>query len=221
MRPMHEGRGRWAFGLGAAGLLLLSLLVSAIFYPLTLTALAKFLIFSERPAPADLIVILGGDFWGPRALAGAKLGAEGYAKHVLISGPPYNDRPESELSIRFLVEKGFRRDLFISFPNMTRSTVEEAIAVCPELHRLAARNVLLVTSEYHSRRANLVFRLFCPDVRFRSFAALDTQFEAENWWRNGRYRRVFYTEWEKIFGTIFWEYPQRRLTLLWHAVQPG
>lgn len=198
-----------------AGVTLVGLLLAGIiFYPVTLTWMARFLTLSQQPEPSDLVLILGGNFWGPRALMGAELGARGYAKKVLISGPPYHDQPESELSIRFLVDKGYRREMFLSFPNTTKSTAEEAIAVCPELNRLGAKKVLLVTSSYHSRRASLVFRLFCPDVRFRSVAAPDPQFEIENWWKIERFRRIFFSEWWKIFGTILWKYPQYKLERL-------
>lgn len=186
-------------------------LAGIIFYPVTLTWLAKFLTLSQTPEPADLILILGGDFWGPRVRLGAELGARGYARKVLISGPPYVREPESELAIRFLVEKGYPREMFLSYPISSQSTVDEAIAVCPELKRLGAKNVLLVTSAYHSRRANIVFRLFCADVRFRSVAAPDSEFQVDNWWKVGRFRRRFYAEWQKIFGTILWKYPEYKM----------
>lgn len=200
---------RWA-----VGVLLAFVLLAGVFYPLTLTWMARFLTLSQQPQAADLILILGGDFFGPRALMGAELGARGYAKKVLISGPPYSDQPESELSIEFLVEKGYQPEMFLSFPNNTTSTIEEAIAVCPELNRLGAKKVLLVTSSYHSLRANLVFRLFCADVQFRSAPAPDGQFEVDNWWKTERFRRIFFSEWQKIIGTVVWKYPQHKLERL-------
>ncbi len=192
------------------------LLAVCVFRAPLLTEMAKLLMLSDAPEPADLVLILGGDFWGPRAVKGAELGARGYAPRVLISGPPYANPsisgPESELSIRFLVEKGYPRELFLGFPNSTKSTVDEAIAVCPELRRLGARKVLIVTSAYHSRRANLALRLFCPDVKFRSVGAADSQFQAEGWWKIPAYRAVFFSEWTKIAGTILWSYPKYLLT---------
>jgi hypothetical protein len=121
---------------------------------------------------------------------------------------------ESEFSILFLEEKGYRKDLFISFPIYAKSTIEEAIAVCPELKRLGASKILIVTSAYHSLRANVVFRLFCPGLTLRSIAAPDTQFEAENWWKNEHCRRIFFSEWTKLLGTIFWKYPAYELNRL-------
>ena len=194
------------------------LLLAGIAYPLTLTWLAKFLLLSQPPERADLILILGGDFYGPRALLGAELGKLGYAPKVLISGALYENRLEGEFAIRFLVERGYRRELFISFPSPTRSTIEEAIALCPALSRLGARKVLIVTSAYHSRRANIVFRLFCPGVQFRSAAAADPQFEVEKWWKKPQYRRVFFSEWTKLIGTVFWKYPEHTLKRLWRTI---
>jgi uncharacterized SAM-binding protein YcdF (DUF218 family) len=218
--PRSSAKSYLTFRLCVAGTAFVCLLLAGIAYPLTLTWLAKFLLLSQQPERADLILILGGDFYGPRALLGAELGKRGYAPRVLISGALYENRPEGEFAVRFLVERGYRRELFISFPRTTQSTIEEAIALCPELHRLGASKVLIVTSNYHSRRANLVFRLFCPGVRFRSIAAADRQFEVENWWKNPQYRGIFFSEWKKIIGTVFWKYPEHSLRRLWGAIKP-
>jgi uncharacterized SAM-binding protein YcdF (DUF218 family) len=193
---------------------LISLALAIVSYPFVLTWAAKFLLLSQQPEPANLILVLGGNFWGPRVLTGAELGVRGYAPRVMISGPPYRNQPESDLAISFLEEKGYRKELFTSFPIYGKSTIEEAIAVCPELRRLGASRILLVTSAYHSRRANVVFRLFCPGLTLRSIAAPDTQFEPENWWKNERYRKIFFSEWTKLLGTIFWKYPAYELTRL-------
>jgi len=179
--------------------------------------LAKLLLFSQQPERADLILVLGGDFWGPRALRGAELGTRGYANKVMISGPPYQNQPESDLAIHDLVGKGYPRELFASFPITARSTVEEAIAVCPELRRLSVQRVLIVTALYHARRANLVFRLFCPGISFRSVGAADAQFEPQNWWKTERCRKIFFSEWQKIIATVFWKYPEYNLTHPWRS----
>jgi uncharacterized SAM-binding protein YcdF (DUF218 family) len=192
--------------------------LAAIFYPFTLTQLGRFLILSEQPERANLILILGGDFWGPRVLKGAELGTAGYAPKIIISGPPYNNRPESDLAIQFLVEHGFRRELFVGEPMSAKSTIEESIAVCPELTRLGAKKVLIVTSSFHSRRANIVFRLFCPGIQFLSIAAEDPKFQAEKWWRNEQCQKLFFSEWEKILGSVFWSYPEWRLRRFWEAI---
>jgi hypothetical protein len=42
-----------------------------------LSNLGDDLVTSPAPQPADLILVLGGDFWGPRVLRAADLGAQG------------------------------------------------------------------------------------------------------------------------------------------------
>jgi uncharacterized SAM-binding protein YcdF (DUF218 family) len=179
-----------------------------------LSNLGDDLVTSPAPQPADLILVLGGDFWGPRVLRAADLGAQGYAPLVLISGPPYRDRPEGEFAIDFLAARGYPRRLFQSFGHHARSTIEEAIILRPELTRRGVRRVLLVTSAYHSRRAAIVFWLFCPGIKFITIPAPDEHYHAYEWWQDPSSRKLFFSEWRKILGTIFVEYPKDRFERL-------
>jgi uncharacterized SAM-binding protein YcdF (DUF218 family) len=131
----------------------------------------------------------------------------GFAPRVLISGTGYGSRGESEQAIQFLVQKGYSKTLFLGLPHQAKSTIEEAIALAPELQRLGIRRAILVTRASHSRRAALVFRLFCPNVRFRSTPAVE-EFQARNWWMDPVSKERFYQEWLKILGTVLWKYPE-------------
>jgi hypothetical protein len=101
-------RRKIAIGIAVACFLAIPVLA----YRLRLHA-GDFLVCSDTPQPADLILVLGGDFWGPRVLKGADLAVKGYAPFVLICGPPYHrDRSEAEFAIDFLTAKGYPRRLF-------------------------------------------------------------------------------------------------------------
>ncbi len=189
-----------------AGILVL-LVVAAIRWQATLTSLGRFLVDSEPPQQADLILVLGGDFWGPRALTGAELARQRYAPVALFSGPPYRDRPEGELAVDSLVSKGYPRELFRVFAHHASSTIAEANALRGELARRHVRRVLLVTSSYHSRRAAIVFTLFCPGVRFISIPATDSHYHAGEWWNDESSRQLFFSEWAKILGSVLVAYP--------------
>ncbi|MBZ5593053.1 MAG: YdcF family protein [Acidobacteriia bacterium] len=165
------------------------------------------LICSEAPRPADLILVLGGDFWGPRVLKGAELGKLGYAPLVMISGPPYKGRPEGEWAIDFLERLGYPRSLFCAFGHTATSTVDEALAIARELHRRKVKRVLVVTSAYHSRRADLVLRLFSDSIQFTSVPAPDPVYTPGRWWDDPDSRRVFFSEWRKILGSVLVAYP--------------
>ena len=204
-----EGRvprpGWRRFSLVAAAILAAILLFQ---WQAALTLVGRSLIDSEAPRSADLILVLGGDFWGPRVVKAAELGKRGYAPTVLISSPPYAGRPEGELAIDFLVKQGFRREMFTIFPHTAASTIAEAVALRGELARRGVKQVILVTSSYHSRRAAIVFRLFCPGIRFISVPADTTQFRAEGWWKSDSSRETFFSEWTKIVGTLVIAYPR-------------
>ena len=198
---------RRRIAIGAAGLVgLLALLILA--HELRLHA-GGFLICSDHPQPADLILVIGGDFYGPRVLKGADLGVQGYAPLVLIAGPPYQrGRSEAEFAIDFLTSKGYPKYLFQAFGHHAGSTVSEAIAVGPELNRRHVHRVILVTSSYHSRRANIVFRLFCPNIHFISVPADDSKYDAEHWWTDISSRHLFFSECKKIIGSVLVAYPE-------------
>jgi uncharacterized SAM-binding protein YcdF (DUF218 family) len=171
------------------------------------------LLIESQPAhSADLIVVLGGDFWGPRVIKGADLAVEGFAPLVLFSGPPYRDRSEGELAVAFLVARGYPAKLFAVFPHAAKSTIAEARALRDEFARRGARRVILVTSNYHSRRAAIVLELFCPGIDFVSIPAPDPLYDANIWWKEGDSRRLFVSELAKIIGSVLVEYPRYLMT---------
>lgn len=186
-------------------------------WKIVLREMGEFLVSSKTPQPADLVLVLAGDFWGPRVLKGAELGAEGYAPLVLISSNPYQRTTEGHLAIEFLTARGYPRRLFESFEHHAPSTITEAIALRPELARRGVKRVLLVTSAYHSRRAFIVFRLFCPGIQFLAVGAPDDLYHPEDWWQYPRSRHLFFSEWAKILGTVLYEYPKYTL----EGILPG
>jgi len=197
--------GRWAVFLTTC--LLVLGVAGAIRWRALLTSLGAFLIDSQPPQQADLILVLGGDFWGPRVLTAAELARIGYAPIALISGPPYGDRPEGVLAVEFLVQKGYPRELFRIFAHHANSTLAEANALRGELARRKVKRVLLVTSSYHSRRAAIVLTLFCPGVRFISIPAPDSHYHVDEWWNDESSSQLFFSEWSKILGSVLVAYP--------------
>ena len=183
-------------------LLALALLAAWVFREPLLVSAGKLLIRSDTPQKADLIYVLAGDFWGSRVLAGSELGARGYANQVVFSGGLYADNYEGDMSIQFAVDHGYPRPLFLSVPLRAQSTIEEAIELRPIFERLRAKRVILVTSDYHSRRVGLVFSLFVPGVRFCIVSAPDKVFDVASWWKTENGRRVLFSEYSKMFGTL-------------------
>lgn len=214
MDKSHPKGSIWRFKpLNLGVLVTLSLLAGWAVKQAIVPRIGYSVICSQIPRQADLILVLGGDFWGPRVVKAADLAMEGYAPLVLISGPPYggDGRPEGAYAIEFLTAHGYPKALFAVFGHTANSTVDEAIALAPELRRRRVKRVILVTSAYHSRRADMVVRLFCDNgIQFISVPAPDSAYMPERWWDDPGSRKLFFSEWKKIVGSVLLAYPKYR-----------
>ena len=185
-------------------LLAAALLAGLIFHSRIFSALGGYLVHDEQPKQADLAFVLAGDANGNRILRAAELVRQGYVPKVLVSGPgPQYGLYECDLAIPFAVKAGYPESYFLHFHHDAHSTQEEAVNAGAELHRLGARHVLLVTSDFHTRRAGRILRAAVPDVEFTVIAAPDKYFSASSWWHNREARKTFLVEWEKTVGTWF------------------
>jgi uncharacterized SAM-binding protein YcdF (DUF218 family) len=191
-------RGLIRFLAIAAAVVLLILLP----YRFWLTELGKFLVRSESPAPADLVVVLAGDFGGNRILTAGDLVRQGLAPKALISGPSeIYGQFESDLAIPFAVRRGYPASDFVALHNDSRSTASEAQVVIGELRHLHARRIDLVTSNYHTRRAGHIYRAAAPDLEFHVVGAPDPNFTPDGWWKSRDGRKTFLFEWMKTVAT--------------------
>jgi uncharacterized SAM-binding protein YcdF (DUF218 family) len=173
-----------------------------------LPALGYALVHDDGPAKADLVVVLGGDYYGLRILKGAELVRQGYAPAALVSGPSgFYGAYECDLAIPFAVRHGYPREYFIPFPNQALSTREEAALVGPELRRRNVRSFLLVTSDYHTARAARLYRAAWRAAgggpAMRVVAAGDEFFRPDSWWRTRQGQKVFFMEWCKTIASAF------------------
>jgi uncharacterized SAM-binding protein YcdF (DUF218 family) len=169
-----------------------------VFHTALLTALGNFLIKAGPPRKADIIVVLAGDGWGHRILTAGELIKEGYAPHALISGPDGNyGIYECDLAIPFAVRAGDPESYFTHLEHHARSTADEAQAIVPKLREVGAKRVIVVTSNYHTRRSGKIFHRAAPDLDFIMVAAPDEFFKPDNWWHNREASKTFVYEWLK------------------------
>jgi len=119
----------------------------------------------DEPAPhADAIVVLGDDnFYADRATHATELYRQGVAGIVVASGRRL--RPNagmSELMEHDLVERGVPKEKIVRFAHDADSTSEEAAALAHFAEERKWKSVVLVTSNYHSRRARYIFQKVFP-----------------------------------------------------------
>jgi len=167
-------------------------------------AVGAYLVNAGPPEKADVALVLAGDPFGNRILKAGELVRQGYVPRAMVSGPSgqYGSY-ECDLAIPFAVRAGYPAEYFIHVEHDGRSTAEEAVAIIPVIRKSGAHRVLLVTSDYHTRRAGRIFRRAAPDLDFRVVAAPDTEFSADNWWHTRQGRKVALYEWMKTVGNWF------------------
>ena len=159
---------------------------------------------AEAPRPADLIVVLGGDFSGNRILRAAELERQGFAPKVLSSGGrPVYGTLESELAIDFAVRHGFERSGFIASSYPALSTRDEAKAIVSMLRRFGVHRCLVVTTVWHTARALRIFRREAKDLNITMVAAPDPYWINGRWWTNREGRKEWLLEVSKTIADFF------------------
>lgn len=176
---------------------LLGLILFAARMPV-MTAMGSYLVRAEAPRKAELAVVLAGGANGQRILRAGQLVKDGYAPIVLVSGPDgVYGLHECDLAIPYAVKHGYPESYFAHFEHSVRSTAEEADSIAVELRRRGVKSVLLVTSNYHTRRAANIFRERAPEIEIIPVEAPDENFTANGWWHSREGQKTFLYEWEK------------------------
>jgi uncharacterized SAM-binding protein YcdF (DUF218 family) len=134
---------------------------------------------------ADALIVLSDDnFYGDRATRAAELFREGKAPVIVASGRRL--RPNAgiaELMEHDLVERGVPKDKILRFTHDADSTKEEAEALAKLVETRKWRKTIVVTSNYHTRRARYIFdRVFPQDIEVRIASARDGDFDPQRWW---------------------------------------
>jgi uncharacterized SAM-binding protein YcdF (DUF218 family) len=176
-------------------------LLAALAYPIWLRLLGSYLVRGQEPFRAGIVVVLAGDDRGNRILKAAELVKRGYAPQILVSAPYCcYGHIESDMAIPFAVSHGYPAAWFVPFPVQATSTAEEARAVISELDRRHIDRFLVVTSDYHTRRAAHIYGKLVDASRFRVVSARDWAFHPDDWWRNREGRKQAFYEWTKTIA---------------------
>ena len=156
---------------------------------------------------ADALLVLSGDnFYADRGTRAAELFREGKAPVVVASGRRL--RPNAgiaELTEHDLVERGVPKEKILRFAHDADSTLEEAEALAKLARTKKWRKVIVVTSNYHTRRARYIFRrVFPPDIETRVASARDGDFDPERWWEKRVSTKVLMREFAAMAVAV-WE----------------
>jgi uncharacterized SAM-binding protein YcdF (DUF218 family) len=166
---------------------------------------ADFLVV-EQLHKADVIVVLGGDSNDVRYTRGLELLRSGYAPRMFVDESEGNrmfGHTDVELAQRFIAEDPTVAGNVSVCPTKQNSTDAETKYVEDCVSK--GSTVLLVTSNYHTRRAFSIFRTRLPDHTLYIAAAPDPQF-GSRWWEHREWAKTTLTEWQKL---LWWELVER------------
>jgi uncharacterized SAM-binding protein YcdF (DUF218 family) len=166
------------------------------------TQAARFLVV-DNAQKSDAIVVLAGET-SVRPQRALELLRQGMAPHLFLdaeAGEQIYDQPLTEMAQRYL--GGLPEAERISVCAIGgRSTVGEAADVARCLQTLGAHRVLIVTSDYHSRRALAVLSHRLPQYQWSIAAARNPATFGNAWWTHREWAKSTFDEWAKL---IWWE----------------
>jgi uncharacterized SAM-binding protein YcdF (DUF218 family) len=142
-------------------------------------------IVEDADSKADALIVLSDDnFYADRATRAAELFREGKAPIVVASGRRL--RPMAgiaELMEHDLVERGVPKDKIVRLVHDADNTREEAEALTKLAMQRKWHSVIVVTSNYHTRRARYIFhRVFPQGIEVHVASAHDGDFDPQHWW---------------------------------------
>jgi len=197
LRPAEPQRGGIIFRLMfLLFFLALLFIVYLARYPILRLA-GNFWVVDEPPRAADAIVVLGDDnYYGNRAARAAELFKAGWAPRVIASGRvlrPYAGI--AELLERDLKDRGVPAAAIVRFNHDADSTREEGAALSQLVASRGWKRILLVTSNYHTRRSRYIYRrALPPGTELRVIAAHDSDYDPDSWWRTRDGLKLFFRE---------------------------
>ncbi len=162
-----------------------------------LRAAGRFLIVEDPAQASSAILMLSDDnYFGDRAARAAELFHAGWAPRVVASGRylrPYMSI--GELMQRDLTERGVPTEAVVVFKSRAENTREECTAVGQFLAERGWRRVLLVTSNYQTRRARYICERVLPSgTQLRVESARDSDYNPDSWWESRQGVKLFFRE---------------------------
>ncbi len=157
---------------------------------------------------AQAIVVLGGDSRaGDRLRHAVQLYRAGWAPRIVLSGAAFRTYfNESELMAHEAKRLGVPPEHLIIALGTADSTLEEALGLRQVLAKHDFRKIIVVTSNFHTRRTRTIFlSVYRPlGARIIVSAAPDHRFDPQTWWQHREGRKQMFTEVVKLLYT-WWE----------------
>jgi hypothetical protein len=179
------------------------LAVSILAIGAVIAAASGWMLVIDNPRKSDVIVVLAGET-DRRPARGLQLLDQGFARHLILDVPADSQIyqwSQSQLAQKYI--ESLPQSGAISICAITGlSTRDEARDAAHCLQQTGGEDVLLVTSDFHTRRALNIFRHEVPGHNFSVAAASNPRDFGMQWWRHREWAKTAINEWTKF---LWWE----------------
>ena len=176
----------------------LAILVVLFVVMLTLASQAGRVLVVDAPERSDAIVVLAGET-RVRPARTLDLLRQGMSSHVFLDAETREivyDQPLVEIAQRYVDGLGEGNRVSVC-PITGFSTFAEVDDVKRCLAGLDVHRLLVVTSDFHTRRALMIFRKRLPQYQVSVAAARNPAVFGEAWWKNREWAKTVLDEWMK------------------------
>ena len=155
----------------------------------------------DRPERADVIVVLAADSTDLSYYRGLELLRSGYGKVMFVDASTRRRFGEAgtEASERFIRATAGESSERIRVCPLAAGGEAESVHVC--VAPLRPRRLLLVTSDFYSRRALSLFQNRLPQYNWSIAVAPNNQRFGVHWWRERAWAATYVREWQEM---IWW-----------------
>ena len=154
-------------------------------------------VVDEPAAPSDAVIVLGDDnYAADRAFHAADLYRAGVAPLVVASGRYLRQNVSvADIMEHDLESFGVPAKSIVKLQHRADNTREEAVEAERLIRARGWKRIIVVTSNYHTRRARFIFERVLPaGVTLRVSAARDSEFDPTRWWETRQSQKLFMTE---------------------------
>jgi hypothetical protein len=157
----------------------------------------------DAPRPSDVILVLAGET-DKRPERALELLAQGYGRRIVLDVPTnakIYEFTQIQLAEKYIQDLPQVASVSVC-PIDGLSTKEESKDAEKCLAREGGKRVVIVTSDFHARRALSVFRREFPENEYSVAAARNAEQFGVRWWRHRQWSKIFVDEWLRF---IWWK----------------
>ncbi|AIQ37487.1 hypothetical protein R50345_24365 [Paenibacillus sp. FSL R5-0345] len=171
----------------------------------------SFLVLSESPKQADVIIVLSGG--QGRVEQAAELYKAGYAPYIILSNAKESTSSSGDM-LRTALNLGIPQGVIYT-ENEAESTYQNAEFTLPKMKEYDFQSAIVVSSEFHMRRVKFLFgRVYKKSDIELTYVSSASGYNAKRWWSDRKSRETTFNEYVKMIGNTFgYNGPEAKSTL--------